>query len=169
MINPACEVIATREFFTEENHAEILSIKYDYVFDAIDNVSLKCLLIHACKERDIPIIVSGGAGGRIDPTQVETADMSRSLGDSLLAKVRSKLRQEYRFPRNLKKKFKIPCVYSAEQPMYPQADGCVTSQKPREQNLKLDCFSGFGTATFITGTFGFAMAGYAVKEIAGKE
>ncbi|MCM8534365.1 MAG: tRNA cyclic N6-threonylcarbamoyladenosine(37) synthase TcdA [Lentisphaeraceae bacterium] len=169
LINPACKVNARREFFNEENHEEILSTKFDYVFDAIDSFSAKCLLISACKERKIPIIVSGGAGGRMDPSQIQIADMSKSHGDPLLAKVRAKLRKDYRFPRNLKKKFKVACAFSPEQPLYPQGDGCVANKKPEGQNLKLDCFSGFGTATFITGTFGFAMAGYAVKEIVGKK
>jgi tRNA threonylcarbamoyladenosine dehydratase len=165
LINPACTVTPIREFFTEKNYAELLSTKFDYVFDAIDNVREKCLLINACKERDIPIMVSGGAGGKMDPTLIQTADVSRAVGDTLLAKVRSRLRKEFRFPKNLKRKFKVPCVFSPEAPMYPQGDGCVANTKPQGQNLSLDCFSGFGTATFITGSFGFAMAAHAVKDI----
>lgn len=169
LINPECQVSPVREFFTEKNYEEILSTKFDYVFDAIDGLSAKCLLINACKERKIPLIVSGGAGGRMNPSMIEIDDMSKSHGDPLLSKVRSKLRKEYRFPRNLKKKFKVPCAFSPEQPVYPQADGCVANQKPEGNNMKLDCFSGFGTATFITGTFGFLMAGYAIKDMIGKK
>ncbi len=99
---------------------------------------------------------------------IKTEDLSRSHGDPLLAKVRGILRKEHRFPKNLKKKFKVPCVYSAEVPVYPQGDGCVANQKPQGKNMKMDCFSGFGTASFIVGVFGFAMSAHAVKEIAGK-
>jgi tRNA threonylcarbamoyladenosine dehydratase len=145
----------------------MLSVKFDYVFDAIDNVAAKCLLISECRKRDIPIIVSGGAGGRFDPTAIQTKDLSRSYDDPLLARVRKVLRQKYRFPTNLKRKFKVPCVFSPELPKYPQGDGCVSTSKPQGKNMKMDCFSGFGTATFITGVFGFAMTGYAMQKIAG--
>ena len=168
LINPECEVNPIREFFSEDNFDEILKTQFDYVFDAIDNLKAKCLIISECKKRNIPVIVSGGAGGRVDPMAIKTDDLSRSHGDPLLAKVRGKLRKEYRFPRNLKKKFRVPCVYSAEVPVYPQADGCVANQKPQGTNMKMDCFSGFGTASFIVGVFGFAMSAYAVKEIAAK-
>ena len=169
LINPACNVTPIREYLTEENYDRLLSPGFDYVFDAIDNVSAKCLIINECKWRKIPLIVSGGAGGRIDPMKIQSADLSRSFDDSLLAKVRRKLRTDYNYPRNPKRKFKVPCVFSPEKPRYPQGDGCVAAEKPQGQNMKLDCFSGFGTATFITGVFGFAMTAYAVKEIAGKE
>jgi tRNA threonylcarbamoyladenosine dehydratase len=169
LINPQCKINAVREFFSEENCERILAENFDYVFDAIDGLRAKCLLIAACKRSNTPIIVSGGAGGRMDPTQIQTGDMSKSFGDPLLSKVRAKLRKEHNFPRDVKKKFKVPCVFSPEQPLYPQIDGCVSNQKPGGQNMKLDCFSGFGTATFITGTFGFAMAAYAIREIANKK
>lgn len=168
LINPECKVNAIREFFSEDNYEEILETQFDYVFDAIDNLKAKCLLISECKKRKIPIIVSGGAGGRVDPTAIKTADLSRSHGDPLLAQVRRKLRKSFKFTRNLKRKFKVHCVYSAEVPVYPQGDGCVTSQKPQGANIKMDCFSGFGTATFIVGVFGFAMSAHAVKKIAEK-
>ncbi len=168
LISPECEVVAVREFFTQDNYEEMLAPNYDYVFDAIDNVRAKCIIISECQKRGIPVIVSGGAGGRVDPMAIETADLSRSKYDPLLAKVRKKLRAEYRFPSNLKRKFKVPCVYSPELPKYPQGDGCVAEKKPQGQNMKLDCFSGFGTASFITGVFGFAMAAYAIKQITEK-
>lgn len=168
LINPNCEVNAIREFFSEENFEDILKTRFDYVFDAIDNLSAKCLIITECRKRNIPVIVSGGAGGRIDPMAIQTADLSKSFGDPLLSKVRAKLRREFNFPRNPKKKFKVPCVFSPETPVYPQGDGCVASSKPQGTNMKMDCFSGFGTASFIVGVYGFAMAAYAVKEIAGK-
>jgi tRNA A37 threonylcarbamoyladenosine dehydratase len=36
-------------------------------------------------------------------------------------------------------------------------------------SLALDCASGFGTATFVTGAFGFAAAGEVVRRIAMRE
>lgn len=165
LINPECKLTPVRDFFNQDNYEQMLAPGFDYVFDAIDNVAAKCLLITECRKRKIPIIVSGGAGGRFDPMAIQTKDLSRSYNDPLLAKVRKKLRQEHRFPKNLKRKFHVPCVFSPELPKYPQGDGCVGTQKPQGKNMNLDCFSGFGTATFITGVFGFAMTAYAIKKI----
>src|SRR4051812_28237568 len=44
-INPECKVRAVTEFFTEANARELLASPFDYVVDAIDSVSNKCLLI----------------------------------------------------------------------------------------------------------------------------
>jgi len=165
LINPECQVEALREFFTIDNADEILSTKYDFVLDCIDGLTNKCILINKCRRLKMPLVVSGGCGGRSDPTLIKTDDLSRSFGDSLLAAVRKKLRMEFNFPRNLKRRFGIGCVYTSELPSYPQPDGCVSTEKPKESNLKLDCFSGFGAATFITGTIGFGMAAYTVRKL----
>ena len=70
-----------------------------------------------------PIIMSGSAGGRLDPTRIHTADLSLVTGDKLLAKVRNQLRRDYHFPKasNAKKsaKFGILCVYSDEPTLMP--------------------------------------------------
>jgi tRNA A37 threonylcarbamoyladenosine dehydratase len=168
LINPDCEVNAVREYFTKEKSEEMLDPGFDYVFDAIDNATVKCVIINECRRKNIPVIVSGGAGGRIDPMAVQTADLSRSFEDPLLARVRKELRTDYGYTRNPKRKFNTACVFSSEKPKYPQEDGCVAEVKPSGKNMKMDCFTGFGTATFITGVFGFAMAAHAVKKIAEK-
>ena len=36
-------------------------------------------------------------------------------------------------------------------------------------SLRLNCDSGFGTATFVTGTFGFVAAGHVVRQITERE
>jgi tRNA A37 threonylcarbamoyladenosine dehydratase len=165
-INPEVVVHTQHIFYNEKNAEELLSPGYDFVVDAIDALSKKCHLIVACKQRDTPLVVIGSAGGRIDPTRIQTADLSRSFHDPLLQKVRKRLRQRHRFPRNEKKKFKIDCVFSPEEMVFPQPDGTVCGDRVPEANLKLDCSSGYGTASFVTGAFGFAAAGIVVKRLA---
>ena len=157
-INPACQVNAIQDFFTERNAEELLSMGFDYVVDAIDSVNHKCLLLYLCRRKKIPVISCGGAGGRIDPTKVAVKDFSRTHDDPLLAKVRKELRQKYNFPKNPQRRFRIECVYSWEEQMYPASDGSVCKVKDDDENLRLDCESGYGTASFLTGTFGFIMA-----------
>ncbi|MEZ4473599.1 MAG: hypothetical protein R3F60_22980 [bacterium] len=60
----------------------------------------------------------------------------------------------------------MPAVFSPERPVFPGADGTVCAV-PKDQSLRLDCASGFGTAAFVTGTFGFAAAASAVEALLG--
>jgi tRNA threonylcarbamoyladenosine dehydratase len=164
-INPACVVNAQRAFFVKANAGKILETPFDYVLDAIDVVREKALCLAMCRELKIPVITSGGAGGRRDPTRVRVDDLSRATHDRLLQSLRKTLRSEHGFPRG-EKKFGIECVFSPEPPVYPQADGSVCETKETGGDLRLDCRSGYGSATFVTGTFGFAAAARMVARIA---
>jgi len=166
-INPDCAVRSLHAFFIESNANEILQTRFDYVLDAIDSLSKKCLLIASCRDRTIPVFVIGGAGGRRDSTALHISDLAHSSHDRLLAQVRSTLRGEHGFPRG-EKAFGIDCVYSRERLLYPRSDGTVCAQREPGSTLRLDCESGYGTASFVTGAFGFAAAGRIVESIAGK-
>lgn len=165
-INPTCAVRPVHAFFTKANADDLLRIPFDYVLDAIDSPSKKSLLIASCRDRKIPVFVVGGAGGRRQPTGVQVSDLALSSHDRLLAQVRSELRVDYGFPRGAKMLFGVDCVFSPEPVMYPQEDGSVCAQKPEGSSLRLDCDSGYGTASFVTGTFGFVAAGQIVERIA---
>ena len=165
LINPDCDVLALEEFFMESTADELLSPGYDIVVDCIDDLRNKALLLSECLKRDIRVVTCGGAGGKRDPTQIQEADLARSGADALLRRLRAKLRKQYGFePEG---DWGIPCVFSREKPVFPGADGQVCETPDPTQNLKLDCASGFGTATFVTGTFGFAAAAAAVEVLVG--
>ncbi len=165
-INPTCKVSALQEFFTDANADTILSQKFDVVLDAIDNVRNKCLLIARCHQMGVPVVTTGGAGGRRDATQIRVADLNRTTHDGLLQTVRKQLRQDHNFPRDPKAAFGIDCVFSAEPPVFPQSDGSVCTQREAGSELRLNCDSGYGTATFVTGTFGFVAAAQVLKKLA---
>lgn len=162
-INPACVLHEQHMFFGEKTANTLLSTPYGVVVEAIDEVDKKCLLIDECTMRGIPLVVVGAAGGRRDPARVKAADLSRSYDDPLLKKVRKQLRKQHGFPRSPRRKWRICCVFSDEPMCYPQPDGSVCGSPIRDANLKLDCASGYGTASFVTGTFGFAAAAQAVR------
>lgn len=167
-INPECKARAVLEFFTESNADSLLSARYDFVVDAIDSLANKCRLIALCRDNAIPLVTCGGAGGRRDPTAVRVADLAFTTHDRLLQKVRETLRKDFGFPRG-DKAFGVDAVFSPEPPVYPARDGTVCAQREASANgesLRLNCDSGFGTATFVTGTFGFVAAGHVVKRIA---
>jgi tRNA A37 threonylcarbamoyladenosine dehydratase len=164
LINPEIEVNAVPQFLTEENAAELLEGGFDHVVDAIDSVSNKCLLISLCRQKNVPLVTCGGAGGRRDPTAVRVSDLASATHDRLLQKVRDHLRKDFGFPRG-ETKFGIPCVYSPETPVFPQCDGTVAQKRQEGSGLRLNCESGFGTATFVTGSFGFAAAAMVVQAL----
>ena len=163
-LNPGCQVDALGAFFTASTADEILSKGFDFIVDAIDTVKHKCLLLLRCREAGIPVITVGGAGGKIDPTQICVADLTVSTHDGLLRRVRKKLRQDHGFSRE--GLWGIPCVYSTELPRFPTPDGGVCARPTPEMSLRLDCASGYGTASFVTGAFGFAAASVVIKELA---
>lgn len=165
-IHPECQIRAEQEFFTASTAARFLGEPYSWVVDAIDVPRNKCLLIASCRERGIPVLTVGGAGGRRDATAVRVEDLGCSGHDALLRVVRRGLRQDYGFPREHGAVFGVPCVYSKEVPFFPWADGSVCDRKEEGSSLALDCASGFGAATFVTGAFGFAAAGEVVRRIA---
>ncbi len=177
-IQPEGRFTAIQEFFTADNAQRLLglapaaagapSAKPTFVVDAIDNVANKVLLLALCHAHHIPVITCGGAGGRRDATQVRIVDLSRVTHDRLLAEVRKRLRKEHGFPRG-EKKFHLDAVFSAETQVFPQEDGSVCAARaaaPEGESLRLNCDWGFGSATFVTGTFGFAAAGEVVRRIA---
>ena len=165
-INPDCEVRPLHLFFTHANAEEILAAGFTYVLDAIDSPSLKCLLIGLCHQKGLPVITTGAAAGRRDPTAVCVMDLAFTSHDRLTMYVRKKLRARFAFPPQ-GKPFDVECVCSTEQPVFPKPDGSVCGQRPVGGDLRLDCYSGLGSASFVTGTFGFVAASRIIQKIAG--
>lgn len=165
-ISPTCKVEVQDYFLTPKTLHTFLDTKPDLIIDAIDSLSNKCMLIAHCRRYKIPLISTAGAGGRRDPSKVQVADLSRVFNDPLAAKVRKQLRKDYGFPREKRRKFGIPCVFSPEDPIYPSADGGTCAVRDPNTELKLDCESGYGTASFLTGTYGFLAASEALKHLA---
>lgn len=166
-INPELEVIADSAFVTPGNLEARIPASADHVIDAIDSVVAKAALIAWCKRRKLGLTVTGAAGGQTDPTRIRSADLTRTEHDPLLAKVRARLRRDFGFSRNPKRRFGVECVYSDEQLVYPGSDGEVCLQKPGlGEATRLDCASGFGAATFVTGSFGFVAASRTLARLA---
>lgn len=166
LINPESRVTPVAEFFTEANAQRLLATNFDFVVDAIDSVANKCRLLALCRERKLRVVSCGAAGGRLDATAVRVADLTDVTHDRLLAGVRKRLRKEHGFPP-LGKRLGVPCVFSPETPVAPEPPACGAEEQGSEPPPRLNCEWGYGSATFVTGTFGFAAAGWVVKELAG--
>lgn len=163
-INPDCQVSAMHEYINMENMVGYLDGGYDYVIDALDSIQFKSTMIAWCKRNKLPIIATGGAGGLTDPTMIQVADLSKTFNDPLAAKVRSRLRSDFNFTRNAKRNFGVECVFSSQQQLYPKEDGTVSHEKPGIHGVSLDCRFGYGSATFVTASFGFMAASRAINK-----
>jgi tRNA threonylcarbamoyladenosine dehydratase len=164
-IHPDGVIHPIQAFLTASNAAEILSAGFDHVLDAIDQPAMKALLIARCRELNIRVTCAGAAGGRRDPTAIRVSDLSRVTHDRLLQAVRKILRSEHGCP-GAHRRMGVDCVHSAEAVVYPTADGEVSTERGAA-DLRLDCRSGYGTAAFVTGAFGFAAASCVVRALAG--
>ena len=162
-INPACHVEALVEFFTRESFEHILAPRYDFVVDATDSLQHKLLALWQCRERGLPALTAGASAGKRDGTRVKVADLGDAENDALLRYVRKRLRERHGFPRGEGSPFGVRCVYSPERPVYPWADGSVCATQESGAPTELNCDNGLGSATFVTGAFGFAAAGEVVR------
>ena len=170
-IHPTCEVEAVQSFYEAATSEDLLGRGPDLIVDAIDNLTAKAHLIATCRARGIPLVVSGVASGRMDPTQIRVGDLSEVEGDAFLAALRKILRQRHEFPRG--KGWGVATVHSLEgvsEPIelgYDAGEGfrCVC---PQGDNGKHSCDQRnliYGTAGFVTGSFGLACASVAVKRL----
>jgi len=164
-INPECDCRAVDDLVTRGSIDKFDFAQFDYVIDAIDHVSHKLSLMHHCRRNKIRCISTGGAGGRIDPTQIQVKDLTLCFNDPLLAKLRSHLRQQLGYSRNPKRRYAMDCVFSAEQALYPAAGGSVSYEKPESpERSTLDCNTGIGSFVGVTAAFGFTAASHAIRK-----
>ncbi len=168
-INPECTVNCVDDFITPDNTAELMGAGYSYVIDAIDSVRPKAALLAWCRRNKIPVVTTGGAGGQIDPSQIQVADLAKTIQDPLAAKLRERLKHDFNVVKNSKGKLCIDCVFSTEGLVYPQPDGSVcASRSTAEGPKRMDCASGFGAATMVTATFGFMAVSHVLKKMMAK-
>ena len=164
LINPAIHVEPLVSFYTVSAPERLFDTQPDVIIDAIDAMRPKTHLIAECHRRGIRLVTCGGAGGRTDASRIAMADLARTCGDNMLSQLRKNLRRDYDFPLYDRcPEIGIPCVYSTERPVFPTCDGGVSCERPAGQKGGIGCASGFGSATHITGTFGFMMAGKALE------
>jgi len=175
LINPRCEVAPLQEFYSAAASDAILAGQPDLVVDAIDNLAAKTHLIATCRARGLPLVVSGGASGRLDPTQIRVADLNAADGDPFLAATRKLLRKAHDFPHRDKEPWGIPAVFSREparDPLelaYDEGQGfrCVCPQGENDLHGCMHRNVIYGTASFVTGAFGLTCASVAVRTLLG--
>lgn len=138
-----------------------------YVVDCIDNIDTKVDLLSFCYENKLPVISSGGAACKSDPTRVNISDISKTEEDPLSRSVRIRLKKKGIITN-------IPVVFSAEKPdprkaqLLPLADSEIekgeVDQLSALKNFRVRILPVLGT---MPGMFGLTIATYIITLIAG--
>ena len=141
-INPNANVNIFPLLFLPENSSQFDFSKYDYVIDAVDNVTAKIELVVKCQEANTPIIASMGTGNKLDPTKFEISDIYKTSVCPLAKVMRYELKK-----RDVKK---LKVLYSKELPI-KTADRTPAS------------------ISFVPSAAGLIIAGEVIKDIIKKE
>lgn len=170
-INPNAKVTIIDDFIHPDNakrHLDNAILKhaghYHMILDCVDDVPAKiAMALYARFNKQtvddkiykIPILMAGGAGGKIDPLRIQVKDLRHTEQDPLLARVRHKLRHEFQINKTMKEKFAITCIYSDEPPIIHKE--CDTS-------AGLHC-GGYGSAVSVTASVGMVMVSTCLKHL----
>ena len=117
-INPDVKVEARQCFYLPERASEFDFGAYDYVVDAVDNVTAKIDIICNARAAGVPVISSMGTGNKLDPTMFKIADIEKTRVCPLAKVVRKELRK-----RGV---FGVKVLYSEEEPRKPLSDDTRT-------------------------------------------
>jgi len=148
-INPKLVLKMIPDFVDEFGFGDLLNGGFDYVVDAIDTLSPKVALIRESFKNDIPIVSSMGAGGQLDPTKVEIADISKSKYCNLARMVRKRLYKD-----GIRKG--IPVVYSSE-----IVDKKSVIKTEGERNKKTTV----GTISYLPAIFGCYVSSKVIRDL----
>jgi tRNA A37 threonylcarbamoyladenosine dehydratase len=137
-INPELIVERFDIFYLPETADEINLSDYDFIVDAIDNVTAKIELIVRAEKQGVPIISSMGTGNKLSPEMLEIADIYKTSVCPLARVMRRELKN-----RGVKK---LKVIYSKEEPI--KTDSSVP-----------------GSISFTPPVAGYLSASYVIKKL----
>ena len=161
-INPNVEVEVHKCFFLPENADDFPWDSYDYVVDAVDTVTAKIALVMKCKEKNIPIISSMGAGNKLDGSQFKVAYIYKTKVCPLAKVMRRELKK-----RGVKK---LKVVYSEEIPTRPIEDMAISCRNncicpPGAEHKCTERRDIPGSVAFVPSVAGLIIAGEVAKDL----
>ena len=154
-INPDCKINSHDSFLEEGNIPDLISQRFDFVIDAIDQRKVKILLAEYCLDNSIPLIMTGGAGGKINPELIKIDALTKTFGDPLLTKIRQHFNKKNKLTKT---NFKIPTVFSSEPAIKPEKNYL------NESLTGLNC-AGYGSSVNVTATFAFLASSYVLSNL----
>jgi len=147
-INPDVLVFENPVFVTPDTKIDFNN--FDYIIDAIDNVTAKLFLIEKAKEHNVPIISVMGTGNKLDTTKLKISDIEKTNTCPLAKVMRLELKR-----RSIKK---VKVVWSDELPIKPKTEG----------ELKQNSRPAPSSMTFVPASAGLLAASEVVRELINK-
>lgn len=148
-INPELDLIVYNEYIKDDRLVEILEMGYDYVVDAIDTLSPKVYFLFHAHRLHLPVVSSMGAGGKLDPSLVQVADLDDSYNCKLAYYMRKRLHK-----LGIWKGIKV--VFSTE---------VVSREAVKLSEGELNKKSTVGTISYMPAIFGCYCAATVVRDI----
>lgn len=148
-INPSCRVTSLPCLYQEQTKEQFFRQPVDYIVDAIDMVSSKLSLIQTAKELQIPIISAMGTGNKLDPSQFQITDISKTTLCPLARVVRKELKARGILHHTV--------LYSTEEPRVPLP---LEPPPPGRRSLP-------ASVAWVPSCAGLMIAGYVVQALAG--
>jgi len=148
-INPELQLTVIKEFVNPEMVLQQLHAKPDYIIDAIDSITPKLTFIKMAYESGLPLVSSMGAGAKLDPTQLQVVDISKTYNCPFAQQIRKMLKQH-----QIRKGVKV--VFSPEKPIKESL--MLTDGK----NYKK---SAYGTVSYMPAVFGAVAASVAIRDL----
>jgi len=149
-INPDLQLTVINQYLKDDFTREVLeSNHFDYAVDCIDTLSPKVYFIKDCIARNIPVVSSLGAGGKVDPLRVTITDISKTYQCNLAKYVRKHL-HEFGIRSGLK------VVFSPE--AVDQSRIIVTEKAFPKKSL-------IGTISYMPAIFGCMAASVVIRDL----
>lgn len=93
-IAPDADITAVNVFVSPDTIDRFDFSKYDFVIDAVDNVTAKLLIIKGCDDVGTPVISCMGTGNKIDPSRFKISDIYKTEICPLARVMRRELRKK---------------------------------------------------------------------------
>jgi tRNA A37 threonylcarbamoyladenosine dehydratase len=135
-ICPEADVQAIDRQYNAETADTFYLTQYDIVIDAIDIVDCKALLLYKATQAGCKVFSSMGAGRKLNPQNIRTAEFWKVQGCPLARALRTRIKKEKILPTA-----KIQCVYSEE----------IAGEQ--------------GTLAPVVGVFGMTLAAMVIEQI----
>ena len=152
-INPELELKLIKEFINPEMVEHLFTEEPDYIIDAIDSVTPKLSFIKTAYAKNLRLVSSMGAGGKIDPTLIQVADISKTYNCPFAQQVRKMLKKD-----KIYKGFKA--VFSPEE---NNKDSLIMTDG---SNYKR---SAYGTMSYMPASFGAVAASVVIRDLMGED
>ena len=149
-INPELDLTVIDKFQQPEDNIKLIQDQsFDYVMDCIDSVSPKLYLIKTCFDMKQRFISSMGAGGKLDPSTVKVADISKSYNCPFARTIRKRLKKHH-----IRKGFKV---------VFNHGELMRESMKLTDGSNYKKSF--YGTISYMPALFGLRMAAEVIQDL----